>query len=187
VYFEPSPIAGCYSVRAKVFGDSRGRLAKSYVAAEFEQRGLRTDWGEDLHSISSRGVIRGMHFQTPPEAQAKLVFCIAGEVVDVILDLRRGSPSFGRHHAFHLDPAGGAGVYVPTGCAHGFAALGETNLLFYKLTGGFSAEHDGGVALDSFGFDWPIPDPVLSERDRGLPAMADFVTPFTFDPARPSQ
>ena len=80
-----------------------------------------------------------MHFQTPPEGQAKLVFCVVGEVVDVILDLRRGSPSFGRHHAFTLSADAGAGVYVPTGCAHGFAALGESNLLFYKLTGAFSA------------------------------------------------
>lgn len=185
--FEESPIAGCYAVRAKLFGDARGRLAKSYVAAEFERRGLRTDWGEDLHSISSRGVIRGMHFQVPPEGQAKLVFCVVGEVVDVILDLRRGSPSYGRHHAFTLHADAGAGVYVPTGCAHGFAALGETNLLFYKLTGGFSAAHDGGVALDSLGFDWPVADPVLSERDRALPPVADFASPFTFDPARPSQ
>jgi len=180
---EELDIPGCFLARPRRLADDRGHFVKMFPAPEFGKLGLDTNWREELYTSSRRGVVRGMHFQTPPAEQAKLLFCVAGEVLDVLVDLRRGSPGFGRHFSIRLSAENGLGLYVPSGVAHGFAALAEDSVIFYKINGDYSAEHDRGIAWNGFGFDWPALDPILSERDRGHPTLAEFDSPFIYDPA----
>lgn len=180
---ESTDIPGCYVLQARVMHDVRGSFVKTFHTPRFEELGLRTDWREEYFSISAPGVIRGMHFQLPPEDHAKMVFCLIGEVLDVVVDLRRGSPAFGKAHAFTLSAANGRGLYLPTGCAHGFVSVGGTSGMYYKVTSVHSAAHDAGIAWDSLGFDWPVDTPILSDRDGRHPALADFDTPFIYDGA----
>jgi dTDP-4-dehydrorhamnose 3,5-epimerase len=180
---EPTGIPGCYVLQAKVIRDDRGTFAKTFHAPRFAELGLRTDWQEEYFSTSVRGVVRGMHFQVPPADHAKMVFCLLGEVLDVVVDLRRGSPAYGRVQGFTLSAENGRGLYLPTGCAHGFASVSETSGIYYKVTSTHSPEHDAGIAWNSIGFEWKIDDPVLSDRDSRHPAFADFDSPFLFDPA----
>ncbi len=180
-------IPGCVAVRPRVFRDLRGAFVKTFHEPSFEAAGLRTDWREGIYSVSARGVIRGMHFQLPPADHAKLVYCVSGRVVDVIVDLRRGSPTYGEHRCVELDSEQGTGVYVPSGCAHGFVALSEGATVRYDVTSVHSPEHDAGIAWDSFGFDWPIADPILSDRDRQQPRLDQFDSPFRFFPAAPTR
>jgi dTDP-4-dehydrorhamnose 3,5-epimerase len=178
---EATDIPGCCVLQAKVLRDLRGSFVKTFHTPEFQRLGLRTDWREEYFSTSAKGVIRGMHFQTPPAAHAKMVFCLVGEVLDVILDLRAGSPTFGVAQAFNLSAENGRGLYVPTGCAHGFLSLSEVSGMYYKVTSVHAPDQDLGIAWDSFGFDWPIDRPVFSDRDSRHVALADFDTPFSFD------
>lgn len=179
---EPTGIPGCHIVQARVLRDPRGTFVKTFHAPRFAELGLRTDWREEYFSVSAGGVVRGMHFQTPPADHAKLVFCLTGEVLDVVVDLRRGSPAFGRVEAVSLSADNGRGLYLPTGCAHGFVALSEAAGMYYKVTSVHVPDHDAGIAWDSIGFDWPVEAPSLSDRDRRHPRLADFDTPFAFDP-----
>lgn len=175
---DPLPLGGCYTLQPRVFQDLRGSFVKSLVASEFEARGLRTDFVEQYHSTSRAGVIRGMHFQVPPLDHAKLVYCASGAVNDVLLDLRYGSPTFGQSCAVALSCESGAAVYLPSGIAHGFIAVREPALMVYNVTAEYSSTHDTGIRWDSFGFDWGISSPIVSDRDRGLPTFASFTTPF---------
>jgi len=180
-------IPGCFRMRARVGSDRRGGFVKTFEASTYARLGLRGDWAEEIHTTSRAGVIRGMHFQTPPAAHAKLLFCIAGKVEDVVVDLRRGSPTFGQYRAFALRADDGDGLYVPSGLAHGFASIADRSTLFYKITGAYAPAHDAGIAWDGFGYAWPVADPVLSDRDRGHPRLADYDSPFVFDPAEPAR
>ena len=155
-------------------------------APDFAEHGLRIDWQEEFYSVSRRGVIRGLHFQTPPAAHAKLVTCLAGEVIDVAVDLRCGSPTEGKVCSVTLDEQNGLILYLPSGIAHGFQSLSEASTMLYKVTSAHAPKSDAGIAFDSVDFDWPVADPTVSDRDRGHPALADYVSPFIFDPARPS-
>lgn len=174
-------LPGCFVLRPGIFADARGWFLKTAHAPAFEAMGLRTDWREDFVSASGMGVLRGMHFQTPPADHAKLVACLRGAVLDVLVDLRRGSPTFGRHVALELRGGTGELVYMPAGIAHGFLSLEDDSLMYYKVTHEHAPARDGGIAWDSFGFDWPMDAPVVSDRDRGHPALAAFDTPFAFN------
>lgn len=185
--FEELGLPGAFIVHPRVLADSRGTFVKTVHAPTFAARGLRTDWAEEYHSSSRRGVIRGLHFQLPPADHAKLVFCLAGTVLDVVIDLRRGSPTFGDHRQVGLEAERGTGVYIPTGCAHGFLSLSDASTLYYKVTSVHVPDADGGIAWDSVGFDWPVVNPMLSERDRALPPLSALDTPFRFDPREPSR
>lgn len=180
-------LAGCRTIDLDVRPDPRGWFMKTFHADAFETLGLRADWRESYVSLSEAGVLRGMHFQTPPAAHAKLAFCVAGEVLDVVVDLRLGSPTYGKHRAFRLSPQAGKAVYMPTGFAHGFVSLSDASLMCYMVTSVYAAEQDAGIAWDSFGFDWPIDDPRLSERDRRHPPLGSFASPFRFDPTDPAR
>lgn len=181
---EALSIPGCFLVRPRRLEDDRGYFVKTSPAPALEEAGLHTEWREELYTVSHRGVVRGMHFQTPPADQDKLLFCPSGEILDVVVDLRRGSPRYGGHLSVTLSGDNGCGLYVPTGCAHGFASMRDRSVVLYKLTGDFSAEHDGGIAWDSFGFDWPLDAPILSSRDRSHPTLDSFESPFVFKGAR---
>ncbi len=177
---EDTEIPGCHVLQTRVLHDERGTFTKTFHAPMFEDATLRTDWVEEYFTLSAQGVVRGMHFQRPPADHAKMVFCLVGKVLDVVVDLRKGSPAFGRALGFELTADNGRGLYLPAGCAHGFLSLSGTSGMYYKVTSVYSPEHDAGIAWDSIDFDWPIADPLLSPRDRSHPALADFDTPFIF-------
>ena len=178
--FEPTAIPGCLQVRSRLFEDERGSFLKLFTDPAFADAGLACDWQEVYTSTSRRGVIRGMHFQLPPADHDKLVFCLDGEVLDVVLDLRVGSPTERQAVAVTLTGAAGTGLFIPRGCAHGFLGVSETSSMLYLVTSAYAPEQDRGVRWDSFGFDWPTDRPIVSERDRDHPALADFASPFRF-------
>lgn len=171
-------ISGCHRLQPRVFTDARGRFVKPFVVSQLQAHGLRTDFVEQYHSTSAPGVIRGMHFQTPPHEHAKLVYCAAGAVTDVLLDLRRQSATYGQAIALPLTAESGQVLYIAAGIAHGFVALEAPALMVYNVTSEYAPSHDAGVRWDSFGFDWGVSAPVMSERDRSFPALADFASPF---------
>lgn len=184
MHIEPTDIPGCFVVQARVIGDARGTFVKTFHAERFDELGLRTDWREEYFSSSAKGVVRGLHFQTPPAEHAKLVFCLTGAVLDVVVDLRCGSPTYGQARGVELSAQNGRGLYLPTGCAHGFVALSDEAGMYYKVTSVHAPAQDAGIAWNSIDFDWPVDDPALSDRDRRHPRLADFATPFVFDPAQ---
>jgi dTDP-4-dehydrorhamnose 3,5-epimerase len=178
---EPTGIPGCYMLRRPVLRDLRGTFTKTFHAPRFEEMGLRTDWREEYYTVSDAGVVRGMHLQLPPAEHAKIVFCLTGEVLDVVVDLRRGSPRYGIAHGFTLSGDVGSGLYIPTGCAHGFVSRSGSSGMYYKVTSVHAPEQDAGIAWDSIAFDWPVKWPALSDRDQRHPKLADFDSPFLFN------
>jgi dTDP-4-dehydrorhamnose 3,5-epimerase len=174
-------IPGCYLVYPEYHEDARGRLAKTYRRSVFEALGAGRHFEEHFHTWSHTGVLRGLHFQTPPAATGKLVTCLYGLVLDAALDLRHGSPSFGRHLLLELEGSAGTGVYLPSGVAHGFYVLSGPALLTYAMTSAYDLAHDDGVLWSSAGIPWPDSRPLVSLRDGALPPLADFSTPFELD------
>lgn len=175
---EELPFKGCFLLRPRVFEDLRGKFVKPIVARELKDKGLCVNFVEQYHSTSKAGVIRGMHFQTPPYDHVKLVYCALGEVTDVILDLRRDSFTFGQCLSSSLSDVYGQALYLAPGVAHGFMANQEPALMVYNVSTEYAPEHDDGVRWDSFGFDWGLEDPIVSERDQKFPALKDFSSPF---------
>lgn len=173
-----TPLGGCFQVRPFFAQDKRGTFVKTFHAERFAELGLPTDWREEYYSSSRKGVIRGMHFQTPPHDHEKLVYCMQGRVLDVVVDLRKDSVTYGQHIAIELDSARGHGLMIPKGMAHGFLSLTEDVLMSYKVTTVYMPASDSGIHWDSFGLDWGIEQPIVSARDCTHPALADFVSPF---------
>lgn len=168
------------------FGDARGWFTESYSRQRLTEIGIDLEFVQDNHSFSaSRGTLRGIHFQSPPHVQAKLVRCIAGAIWDVAVDLRSGSPSFGKWVAAELTAGGGEQLYVPGGFGHGFITLTDNVEVAYKASGYYAPECDGGIAWNDadIAIDWPLADlqPNLSDKDKGLPKLKDFVSPFAYD------
>lgn len=174
----PLPLPGAFLVKPAVFQDERGAFVKTWQSDLFRKHDIAFEPKEEFHSISRQDVIRGMHFQIPPAAQAKLVYCVRGAVLDVILDLRQGSSSFGRCHAQELSEANQLGSFIPAGFAHGFLSLQGDSLMLYHLDREHDPDCDTGIRWDSFGFDWPCAEPILSRRDQLFPKLAEFNSPF---------
>jgi dTDP-4-dehydrorhamnose 3,5-epimerase len=170
-------IAGCFELRPVVRSDSRGQFVKTFHADYFSSNNLETDWSEQYYSVSRKGVLRGMHFQRPPHAHAKLVYCTSGTILDVVVDLRVGSSTYGDHISLEISSSAGNILYVPQGFAHGFYALSDATVV-YNVSTVYSPDHDDGVLWSSIGMDWPVASPDLSERDTKLSALADFNSPF---------
>jgi dTDP-4-dehydrorhamnose 3,5-epimerase len=178
---QTTDIPGVKVIVPRIFQDERGTFIKTFHEPAFADHGLATHFAEQYYSVSGRNVIRGMHFQTPPHDHAKLVYCAAGRVLDVIVDLRVGSPMFQKAIGVPLDAVGGHMVHIPRGCAHGFAALTDGAAMFYNVATPYAADHDAGIRWDSVGFDWPVDGVVVvSKRDMSFPAMRDFRSPFVF-------
>jgi dTDP-4-dehydrorhamnose 3,5-epimerase len=158
----------------RVHGDARGFFAETYRAAALAALGVEVDFVQDNHSRSQRGTVRGMHFQTAP-GQAKLVRCARGAILDVVVDLRRASPTFGAWEGFRLDDEALKAVYVPVGFAHGFAVLSEVADVVYKCSSYYDAATEAGFAYDdpAVGIEWPAGELLASERDRRAPRLAD--------------
>lgn len=171
-------LSGCHEVRFRVHRDARGLFIKTYHEDAFLSLGLCVTWQEEFVSTSCRGVLRGMHFQTPPAQHTKLVVCLAGRVLDVALDLRIGSPTYGHCASVELSADRANGMYIPEGFAHGFLAMEDGSSLLYKVSSMYSPAHDMGLRWDGIGFDWPIMLPVISPRDASFGALSDFQSPF---------
>ena len=176
-------IEGVVIIEPKVFGDARGYFLESFNAKEFaEKTGLNITFVQDNESMSSYGVMRGLHFQRPPFTQSKLVRCVKGAVLDVAVDIRAGSPTYGQHVAVELTEDNHRQFFVPRGFAHGFAVLSETAIFQYKCDEFYHPEADGGINIldSSLGIDWIIPTEKanLSEKDTKHPCLKDFITPF---------
>lgn len=181
----PTELAGCFLIVPEIRRDERGCFVKTYHDDLFRAHGLATDFREEYFSSSHQGVLRGLHFQTPPHAHAKLVYCVRGSVLDAAVDLRIGSPTYGRHLRQELNEDNACMLYLPAGVAHGFLALSEQALMMYKVTSTYAPASDGGIRWDSAGIDWPASQPRLSARDRELPALAEFSSPFVYPGAAP--
>ena len=173
--FEPLEIPGVLLIHPLRRGDDRGFFAETYRRSAFEEAGLDATFVQDNFARSGPGVLRGLHYQLPPAPQGKLVRVVRGSVFDVAVDLRRGSPTYGRWVGRTLDEASGAMMWIPEGFAHGYAVLGDGADLAYKVTAEYSPELDRGVLWNDpeVGVEWPLADPMLSARDRALPTLRE--------------
>lgn len=172
--------------KTRRFGDSRGWFAETYNLARFAEAGVTEAFVQDNHSCSRPvGTLRGIHFQTPPHAQAKLVRCIRGRILDVAVDLRRGSPTHGRWVSAELSAENGDQLFVPVGFGHAFLTLEPDTEVVYKVTSLYAPSHDGGIRWSDpdIAVDWPLPPtgPALSDKDAVLPLLKDFDSPFDYD------
>jgi len=174
-------ILGCFEIQPHVMNDARGRFVKVFHKDAFAKLGLETNFVEEYYSRSSQGVIRGLHFQTPPVDHVKMVYCVHGRVMDVVLDLRVGSPTFGKYATFELSASKANCIYIAQGIAHGFCTLSEDALMVYRASTVHSVEHDSGIRWDSLHIPWPTISPVISVRDQSWPAFADFKSPFHYE------
>ncbi|MCX7794578.1 MAG: dTDP-4-dehydrorhamnose 3,5-epimerase [Thermodesulfovibrionales bacterium] len=158
-----------------VFGDERGFFLEFYKRSEFLKAGIKEDFVQDNHSCSLKGVLRGLHFQKEPEAQGKLLRCIRGEIFDVAVDIRKGSPTFGKWVSVILSEDNRRMLYIPAGFAHGFQVISERAEVIYKTTKEYSPEHEAGIIWNDpeLNIDWPIKEPILSKRDKGWPFLRD--------------
>ncbi len=176
--FIETDIEGVFIVEPRVFPDARGHFFESWNRAAFEAAGLHYDFVQDNQSLSSRGTIRGLHFQKGKHAQAKLVRVVSGTVLDVAVDLRAGSPTFGRHVAAELSGENFRQLLIPRGFAHGFSVLSETAVFAYKCDNFYCREAEGGVRFDdpALGIDWRVPaaERLLSDKDKTHPFLEDF-------------
>lgn len=179
---EQTFILGCYQIFPEVKKDNRGNFVKTFHKGIFEKYGLVTEFAEEYYSVSHKGVLRGMHFQTPPHEHFKLVYCLAGTVLDAIVDLREGSPTYKKFATFELSAEQGNLLYIAPGIAHGFYALTDDAIMQYKVSTVYAPEHDGGIRWNSTGVDWPNSAPIISDRDCTFPSIADFQSPFRFNP-----
>lgn len=175
-------IEGVVVIEPKVFDDARGYFFESYSKRRFDEAVRPVEFVQDNESMSTRGVIRGLHFQRPPFSQSKLVRCVRGAVLDVVVDIRRGSPTYGSHVAVELTGENRRQLFVPRGFAHGFAVLSDEAVFQYKCDNYYHPESEGGISIAdrSLGIDWRI-DPaeaILSEKDLRNPMLRDFESPF---------
>lgn len=177
-------IEGPLIIEPKVFGDARGYFFESFSQREFDAKVGELRFVQDNESCSRRGVMRGLHFQIPPFTQAKLVRCVRGAVLDVAVDIRRGSPTYGRHVAVELTEDNHRQFFVPKGFAHGFSVLSDVAVFQYKCDEFYHPEADAGISIldESLGIDWRIPleEAVLSEKDTRHPLLSGFESPFVY-------
>ncbi|MDR0559390.1 MAG: dTDP-4-dehydrorhamnose 3,5-epimerase [Prevotellaceae bacterium] len=175
--FEETPIKGAFVVKPEVFGDGRGYFCETFKKSEFEKHIGRVDFIQDNESMSSFGVVRGLHFQKGKYAQAKLVRVIKGAVLDVIVDIRRDSPTFGRHFSLELSEDNKHQLFVPRGMAHGFVVLKNDTVFSYKVDNIYSPQNESGIYFNdtSLAIDWKIDESllILSEKDRKLKLFSE--------------
>lgn len=171
-------------IEPQVFGDARGYFCETYNEARYRAAGIEARFVQDNQSCSSYGVVRGLHFQRPPYTQAKLVSCVRGSVLDVAVDLRKGSPTYGQHYSVVLSDENHLQFFIPKGFAHGFSVLSETALFSYKCDELYHPEADGGILLmdEALGIDWQIPKEKmnLSEKDTKHPLLKDLQVEFPY-------
>jgi len=181
--FVNTPIEGLVIIEPTVFEDDRGCFSESYNKKKFEKAIGNVSFVQDNESKSSRGVLRGLHFQKPPYAQAKLVRCIKGRVLDIAVDIRDGSDTYGEHITVELSGENKKQVFIPRGFAHGFLVLSNTAIISYKIDNSYAPAHDAGIRWDDsmLNIQWGVNerDVLVSEKDANLPFFSEFETPFT--------
>lgn len=177
-------IDGVVIIEPRVFKDTRGYFFESFSQREFEEKVRKIKFVQDNENMSSYGVMRGLHFQRPPFSQSKLVRCVKGAVLDVAVDIRKGSPTYGQHVAVELTEDNHRQFFVPRGFAHGFAVLSETAVFQYKCDNFYAPEADGGISIkdENLCIDWRIPvdNAILSEKDIKHVSLKDFDSPFDY-------
>lgn len=177
-------IEGVYIIEPKVFGDARGYFFESFSEREFTEKLGDIHFVQDNESMSKYGVMRGLHFQRPPYAQSKLVRCVKGKVIDVAVDIRKGSPTYGQHIAVLLTEENHRQFFIPKGFAHGFAVLSESAIFQYKCDNFYNPEADGGISImdGTLGIDWGLSmeDALVSEKDANHIKLAEFDSPFIY-------
>ncbi len=175
-------VDGVVMIEPRIFKDARGYFFEAFSQREFDEKVGKVTFVQDNESKSSYGVMRGLHFQRPPFTQSKLVRCVKGAVLDVAVDIRKGSPTYGQHVAVELSEENHRQIFIPKGFAHGFSVLSETAVFQYKCDEFYHPEADAGILIqdDSLGIDWKIPTDqmILSEKDTRHPLLRDFVSPF---------
>ncbi len=177
---EQTSLPGVVILTPARFGDARGFFSETWSRRRLAEAGIDIDFVQDNHSVSARaGTLRGLHFQSPPHAQAKLVRCGRGALYDVAVDIRRGSATYGQWVGVELSAENGRQLLIPAGFLHGFVTRADDTEIVYKCSDYYAPDCDGAVAWNSVGIDWGLTgDPVLSAKDAAAPALADFVTPF---------
>jgi len=182
-YEKIEAVPGLIVLEPEAFKDGRGLFMETYNYAEVSKAGISDNFLQDNYSRSSRGVLRGLHWQAEPMAQSKLISCIRGEIFDVAVDIRKGSPSFGRHVQIILSEDNRKCFYIPKGFAHGFAVLSDEAEVIYKVDNYYSPEDERGCMWNDpkLRIDWPLGDPLLSDKDLALPMLQDIETGFTYD------
>lgn len=182
--FIETGIQGLFVFEPKVFPDSRGYFFESYNRNIFTEQGINIDFVQDNQSSSTYGVIRGLHFQLPPYAQSKLVRVLSGRILDVAVDIRRGSPTFGKHFAIELSAENKKQLFLPHGFAHGFSVLSETAEVLYKCDAFYNKQSESGIMFNDseLNIDWQIPSDqqVISEKDMNNPSFANLAEGFTY-------
>lgn len=177
-------IPGPVIIEPRVFTDARGYFFESFLQREFDREVGRFRFVQDNESLSTRGVVRGLHFQCPPFAQNKLVRCVSGRVLDIALDIRKGSPTFGKHVAVELSSDNKRQMFIPAGFAHGFMVLSPEAVFVYKCDNYYHPESEAGVSIldETLGIEWPIPaeEFILSAKDKVHGPLKDYDSPFFF-------
>jgi len=173
--FRESFIKGLFEITPRIFKDERGYFFESYSKKLFEENGIKEEFVQDNQSFSAKNVLRGLHFQKPPYAQGKLVRVAAGSVLDVAVDLRKGSPTFGKYDAIVLDSEKGNMFYIPPGFAHGFLTLEEGSIFTYKCTDFYNKASESGIVWNDpeLNIDWGVSAPLVSEKDNQLPSFKE--------------
>lgn len=182
LHVELLPIPDLLMITPARFGDGRGFFSETWNQRAFASAGLNTTFVQDNHSFSSnKGTIRGLHFQSPPHGQAKLVRCARGRIYDVAVDVRKGSPTYGKWFGAELSFENGKQLFIPSGFLHGFVTLETDCEIAYKCSDHYAPEADGSVHWDSCGISWPLDgEPVLSDKDKGAQSFSDFDSPFKY-------
>jgi dTDP-4-dehydrorhamnose 3,5-epimerase len=173
-------LPGCFIIKPKVFEDPRGYFFECYNEALFRKNGISTNFVQDNQSMSQKDVVRGLHFQAPPYAQGKLVRVLAGSVLDVVVDIRKELPTYGKYFALELSAENKIMLWVPEGFAHGFLTLEDNTVFHYKCTNFYNKVSEGGISWNdpNLAINWGTGNPILSEKDKTLSAFRDFVSPF---------
>jgi dTDP-4-dehydrorhamnose 3,5-epimerase len=178
---KPLKLAGTFEISIKKHGDARGYFMETYKKEFFAEHDLQTDWTQENQSLSEKKyTLRGLHFQLPPFEQTKLVRVVQGEIVDVFVDLRKDSETYGQWDSVHLSAENCKAVYVPRGFAHGFCTLTENTIIQYKVDNPYAPAHDSGIRWNDpdIGIIWETENPILSAKDEQLQFLKDFVSPF---------
>lgn len=177
---EETPIKDLLIIRPQIFSDSRGYFFESYNKQAFQNAGISAEFVQDNQSCSKKGTLRGLHYQSEPYAQGKLVRVIKGSVLDIAVDIRRNSKTYGEHFSVLLSAENQMQFWLPSGMAHGFIALQDDTIFCYKCTNTYSKESEGGIKWDDpeLKIDWQYKNPLISEKDAVLPYLKDIITPF---------
>jgi dTDP-4-dehydrorhamnose 3,5-epimerase len=175
-----TPIEGLLVLQPKIWKDDRGYFFESFRADVFSKLNIDVSFVQDNQSLSQKGTIRGLHFQVSPNEQGKLVRVVQGRVLDVVLDIRKNSPTYGQHFAIELNAENQTQFFIPPGFAHGFSTLEDNTIFCYKCTNYYSKADEGGVLFNdpALGIDWKVEGLFVSDKDKELPTFAEFVSPF---------